>query len=137
MFTSYHSLLIKSEVHPSLHPHWHHQIRHAKLDLKIHYPPSLWTWANVDHIRKNTKKSQNSYKMKHINFIEIYEIYKNDIFEIFKCPRNELSSVFESNKQKCYFRLSYKLVNPMTNTKSYWSTLKLFLNKKKNPCIPL
>ena len=28
------------------------------------------------------------------------------------------------------------MVDPMTSTKSYWSTLKMFLNNKKIPCIP-
>ena len=32
--------------------------------------------------------------------------------------------------------VSKRLVNPMTSTKSYWSTLKMFFNNKKNPCIP-
>ena len=58
------------------------------------------------------------------------------IFVKVKCLQNELNSIIESNKQKYYSRLSKKLVDPMTNTKSYWSTLKMFLNNKKIPYIP-
>ena len=28
------------------------------------------------------------------------------------------------------------MMNPMTSLKTYWSTLKAFLNNKKVPCIP-
>ena len=47
-----------------------------------------------------------------------------------------MDSVIESNEQKLHSRLSKKVVDPMTSTKSYWSTLKMFLNNKKIPCIP-
>ena len=58
------------------------------------------------------------------------------IFDKAKCLQNELNSIIESNKQKYYSRLSKKLFDPMTNTKSYWSTLKMFLNNKKNSLYP-
>ena len=72
---------------------------------------------------------------------EMYKKYVNEnkeprIFDKVKCLQNELNSIIESNKQKYYSRLSKKLVDPMTSTKSYWSTLKMFLNNKKIPCIP-
>ena len=71
----------------------------------------------------------------------MYKKYANKnkdagIFDKVKCLQNELDSTIESNKQKHYSRLSKKLVDPMTSTKSYWSTLKMFLNNKKIPCIP-
>ena len=71
----------------------------------------------------------------------MYKKYVNEnkdprIFDKVKCLQNELNSIIESNKQKYYSRLSKKLVDPMTSTKSYWSTLKMFLNNKKIPCIP-
>ena len=72
---------------------------------------------------------------------EMYKKYLNEnkdprIFDKVKCIQNKLDSIIEINKQKCYSRLSKKLVDPMTTTKSYWSTLKMFLNNKKIPCIP-
>ena len=66
-------------------------------------------------------------------------VYKNKdprIFDKAKCLQNEPNSIIASNKQKYYSRLSKKLSGPMTSTKSYWSTLKMFLNNKKIPCIP-
>ena len=67
---------------------------------------------------------------------EIYKKYVNEnkdprIFDKVKCLQNKLDSIIESNKQKYYSCLSKKLVNPMTSTKSYCSTLKMFLNNKK------
>ena len=58
------------------------------------------------------------------------------IFDKVKCLQNELNSIIESNKQKYYSRLSKKLVDPMTSTKSNWSNLKMFLNNEKIPFIP-
>ena len=58
------------------------------------------------------------------------------IFDKVKCLQKELDSITESNKQKHYSRLSKKYVDPITSTKSHWSTLKMFLNNKKIPCIP-
>ena len=58
------------------------------------------------------------------------------IFDKVKCLQSELNSKIESNKQKYYSRLSRKLVDPITNTKSYWSNFKRFLNNGKIPCIP-
>ena len=45
-----------------------------------------------------------------------------------KCFQSQLNFIIESNKQKYYSDLSTKLADPITSTKSYWSTLKMFLN---------
>ena len=71
----------------------------------------------------------------------MYKKYDNEnkdtrIFDKVKCLQNELDSII-SNKQKYYSRLSKKLADSMASTKSYWSTLQMFLNNKKIPCIPL
>ena len=42
----------------------------------------------------------------------------------------------EDSKQTYYSKLSSKLANPATSSKTYWSILKTFLNNKKIPCIP-
>ena len=62
---------------------------------------------------------------------EMYKKYVNEnkdprIFDKVKCLQNELDSIIESNKRKYYPRLSKKLVDSMTSTKSCWSTLKIF-----------
>ena len=74
---------------------------------------------------------------------------KNDTFQCYrhnnKDPKlfnkveylqNELKSLIEANKEKYYSRISKRMMNPLTSTKTYWSILKSFLNNKKIPCIP-
>ena len=39
ILTSHRNIVVESGVHPSLHPHCHHQIIFAKFNLKIYYPP--------------------------------------------------------------------------------------------------
>ena len=39
IFTSQPNLVMKSGLHSSLHPNCHHQVIHAKFNLKISYPP--------------------------------------------------------------------------------------------------
>ena len=70
----------------------------------------------------------------------MYKKYVNEnkdhrVFDKVKCLQNERNSIIESNKQRQYSRLSKQLVDPMTSTKSYWSTLKRFFNNKRIPCI--
>ena len=67
---------------------------------------------------------------------EMYKKYVNEskdprIWDKVKCLQNELDSIIENNKQKFYSHLSKKLVDPMTSTNSFWSTLEMFLNNKK------
>ena len=50
--------------------------------------------------------------------------------------QNELKSLIEANKEKYYSRSSKRMMNSLTNTKTYWSILKSFFNNKKIPCIP-
>ena len=71
-----------------------------------------------------------TYK-KHVN-----ESKEPRIFGKVKCLQKELDSIIESNKQKYYSRVSKMLVDPMASTKSYWSTLNMFLNNRKIHCIP-
>ena len=52
LFCSQPNLIMKSGVHPSLHPNCHHQIIYAKFKLKVYYPPSykreVWHYRNAD-----------------------------------------------------------------------------------------
>ena len=72
--------------------------------------------------------------MKCINMLKENQDLK--VFNNIKCLQNELNSIIDSNKQNHYSRLSNKLIDPMTSSKVYWSTLKMFLNNNKIPCIP-
>ena len=59
IFTSQPNLVMNSGVHSSLHPNCHHQIIHAKFNLKIFYPPPyervVWHYqdANNDLIHRS------------------------------------------------------------------------------------
>ena len=53
------------------------------------------------------------------------------LFEKFKLLQNQLNVSIENYKQTYYSKLSSKLVNSGTSSKTYWSTLKTFLNNKK------
>ena len=85
-------------------------------------------------INKNVKKVILEKDEMYRNYVK----QNNDprIFAKVKCLQKELNSIIESNKQKYYPCLSKKLVNSMKSTKSYWSTLKMFLGNKRIPCIP-
>ena len=50
--------------------------------------------------------------------------------------QNQLKVLTESNKERYYFRISKKLLDPMTSEKTYWPILKSLLNNKRIPCIP-
>ena len=54
-----------------------------------------------------------------------------EVFGKVKCLQNELDSIIESNKQKYYSCLLNMLIDPMANSKVYWSTLKMSLNNEK------
>ena len=58
------------------------------------------------------------------------------LFNKYEYLQNELKSLIEANKEKYYSRISKRMMNPLTSTKTYWSILKSFLNNKKIPCIP-
>ena len=49
---------------------------------------------------------------------------------------NSLTDTIGSSKEKFYYKLSTKLANPYTSSKTNWSILKTFVNGKKVPIIP-
>ena len=58
------------------------------------------------------------------------------LFEKFEFLQNQSNVSIENSKQRYYSKLSSKLANPATSSRTYWSILKTFLNNKKIPCIP-
>ena len=50
---------------------------------------------------------------------------------------SSLTETVRSSKEKFYYKLSTKLSNPSTSSKTYWSILKTFVNGKKVPITPL
>ena len=82
------------------------------------------------------------------NEIRKIQTKKNEIFKEYianaksqtDCERlqlisNSLTEAIRSTKEKFYYKLSPKLVNPSTSSKTYWSILKTFVNGKKIPII--
>ena len=57
------------------------------------------------------------------------------LFEKFKFLQNQLNVSIENSKQTYYSKLSIKLANPATSTKTCRSIVQTFLNNKKNSCI--
>ena len=72
---------------------------------------------------------------------EAYKRFKrsnnnSQYFENFQSLQNLLGVSIEAPKERCYSRLSKKLMEPSTSSKTYWSVLKSFHNNKKIRCIP-
>ena len=57
-------------------------------------------------------------------------------YERLQLISNRLTETIRSSMEKFYCKLSSKLANPPTSSKTYWSTLKTFVNGKKIPIIP-
>ena len=55
--------------------------------------------------------------------------------EAIKVLQNKLTSTIENAKSEYDSKLSMKLSNPETSSKTYWSILKSFVNNKKIPII--
>ena len=54
----------------------------------------------------------------------------------FRVLQDQLGFPIEKSKYNYYPKLSQKLSDQTTSTKTYWSILKTFLNDKKSPWIP-
>ena len=69
---------------------------------------------------------------------EIFEQYiangkSQTDYERLQLISNSLTETVRSSKEKFYCKLSTKLANPSTSSKTYWSILKAFVNGKKIP----
>ena len=71
-----------------------------------------------------------------------YQLYRNN--KANACFRNRLNvlqhsfkNLIKMSKQKYYSRIANKLTMTQKSSKTYWFLLKLFLNNKKIPIIPL
>ena len=74
--------------------------------------------------------------------VNSYQLYQNN--KANACFRNRLNffqdsltNLIEMSKQKYYSRIGNKLIMTRKSPKTYWSLLKLFLNNKKIPILPL
>ena len=149
IFTSQPKLVKESGVHSSLHPNCYQQIRYAKLNLKIYYPPpyerEIWHYekANVDHIRRSTDEFSWERCHKTIIFDDrdspsinkdikqlildknyAYKSYiHNDkslqFFNQFQFLQTRLSPLIKESKNQYYTFLSHKLLDLKTRQKPY------------------
>ena len=56
-------------------------------------------------------------------------------YERLQLISNSLTETIRSSKEKLYCKLSTKLANPSTSSKTFWSILKTFVNGRKIPII--
>ena len=131
------SISLKKNIKKSQHKRYDFLFNKIIKNIISNYTPH----ETVTFDDRNPPWINNNVKQLILEKNQMYKkyVYKNKdprIFDKAKCLQNEPNSIIASNKQKCYSRLSKKLSGPMTSTKSYWSTLKMFLNNKKIPCIP-
>ena len=107
----------------------------VKTIISSYIPHETVTFDDRDHPWINKKAKQLVLEKN-----EMYKRYAKEnkdpkILEKFKCLQNEPNSIIESNKQKYHSSLSNKLIDSVTSSRVYWSTLKMFLSNKKIPCI--
>ena len=52
-------------------------------------------------------------------------------YEILQSEIENVASIISERKRDYYNKLTQKLINPFTSSKTYWSILKTFFNGKK------
>ena len=102
----------------------HNFIPHERIVCDDRDPP----WMNGE-IKNLINEKNLAYKS--------YCRFNRDVFlfEKFKFLQNQLNVSIENSKQTYYSKLSIKLANPATSTKTCRSIVQTFLNNKKNSCI--
>ena len=89
IFTSQPNLIMESGVHSSLHQNCHHQIIHAKINLKVFYTPpyerEIWHYqrANVDLIQRTIEQFSWKKSFRNLNINEIVFLFNKTIKNIF------------------------------------------------------
>ena len=102
-----------------------------KNTLSNYIPHETITCDDRDPPWINSKIKQLIQEINNIHRIYILSNKNPQIFEKVNYLQNQLKRLTESNKERYYLRISKKLMDPMTSTKTYWSILKSLLNNKK------
>ena len=87
-------------------------------------------WIN-DNIKNKIRRKNSMYK----NYKRNGE--KTDDYELLTKVVSEVYQLIEKCKDEYYYRLGAQLNDPSRSAKSYWTTLKIFYNKRKITLIPL
>ena len=93
-------------------------VPHETITCDDRYPP----WIN-NKIKQLIEVVNNTYT------IYILSNKNPQIFEKVNYLQNQLKLLTESNKERYYKCISKKLMDTMTSTKTYWSTLKSLLRE--------
>ena len=115
---------MESGVHSSLHSLLniiHNFKLHERIVCDHRDPP----WINSE-IKTLINVKNLAYKS--------YCCFNRDVFLFgkFEFLQNQLNVSIENSKQTYYSKLSSKIANPTTSSKTYWSISKTFLNNKVN-----
>ena len=86
-------------------------------------------WIN-DNIKNKIKWKNSMYKNYKRND------KKTEDYELLVKAVSEVSQLIEKSKDEYFYRLGKQLNYPNASTKSYWTILKTFYNKRKIPVIP-
>ena len=63
-------------------------------------------------------------------------VSNNNYLEKFSYVQKNLSSLIETSKQECFWKIAKKLSDPNTSSQTCWSILKILWTGKKVSCIP-
>ena len=125
---------------------------HSKVRMFLKKSTSVTTILNIFHnyIPNKTNLCNDKDPLWFNNEIKKILTKKNEIFkqyiangkpqthhERLQLVSSSLTETVRSSKEKFYYKLSTKLSNPSTSSKTYWSILKTFVNGKKVPITPL
>ena len=102
------------------------------LNIFHNYIPNKTILCNDKDLPWFNNEIRNILTMKNKIFEQYIANGKSQIdYERLQLISNSLTETIRSSKEKFYFKLSTKLANPSTSSKTYWSILKTFVNGKK------
>ena len=112
LFTSQPNLVSESGVHASLFPRCHHQIIHAKINLKIYYPPPyerlVWDYSKADlaNIKKSLSQINWHNVLKDLKVNDQVEYLSSCILNVFSnfVPNKDPPWITEEVKKLCHMK---------------------------------
>ena len=105
--------------------------------MSNYIPHETITCDDRDRPRINKDFKQLIFDKNHAYKSYILNDKSLQFFNQYKFLQTKLSSLIEKSNNQYNTHLSYNLLDPKTSQKLYWSILKIFLNNKEIPCIPL
>ena len=107
------------------------------LNIFHNYIPNKTILCNDKDPRWFHNEIRNILTMKNKVFEQYIANWKSQTdYKQLQLISNRLTGTIRSSREKFYCKLSTKLANPSTSSKTYWSILKTFVNGKKITIIP-